>query len=233
MTTDHANAGLLLLADSRLPTGGHAHSGGVEAAVTAGLLSDVDDLARWCEARVRTSGVVQAAVTAACCELAGASSEVDWGRWDDAVAVRTPSVALREASRAQGAALLRTARVVWRSVALEALARHSKPHHPVVLGVTAAAAGATAQAAALLALHHLVGGACSSAVRLLGLDPLAVAALHARQLAAAEPTATQARTAAAEAVAADDPALLPSTGTPLPEILAEHHARSEVRLFAS
>lgn len=35
----------LLLADSRLPTGGHAHSGGVEAAVERGLLRDEADLA--------------------------------------------------------------------------------------------------------------------------------------------------------------------------------------------
>jgi len=32
-------AGLLLLADSRLPAGGHGHSGGVEALVDCGLLS--------------------------------------------------------------------------------------------------------------------------------------------------------------------------------------------------
>ncbi len=34
-------ATLLTLADSRLPTGGHVHSGGVEEAVTSGLLTDV------------------------------------------------------------------------------------------------------------------------------------------------------------------------------------------------
>ncbi|MDQ5855219.1 MAG: urease accessory protein UreF, partial [Actinomycetota bacterium] len=32
--------GSLLLADSRLPAGGHAHSGGVGAAVERGLLRD-------------------------------------------------------------------------------------------------------------------------------------------------------------------------------------------------
>lgn len=31
-------SGLLLLADSRLPSGGHGHSGGVEALVDRGLL---------------------------------------------------------------------------------------------------------------------------------------------------------------------------------------------------
>ena len=35
---DGGLATLLALADSRLPTGGHVHSGGVEEAVTSGLL---------------------------------------------------------------------------------------------------------------------------------------------------------------------------------------------------
>ena len=38
-------AALLLLADSRLPSGAHAHSGGLAAAVTAGTVTDEDSLA--------------------------------------------------------------------------------------------------------------------------------------------------------------------------------------------
>ena len=37
-----AHRSLLLLADCRLPAGGHAHSGGMEAATVAGLVADVD-----------------------------------------------------------------------------------------------------------------------------------------------------------------------------------------------
>jgi len=37
---------LLLLADSRLPAGGHAHSGGMEAATVAGLVGDEHSLGR-------------------------------------------------------------------------------------------------------------------------------------------------------------------------------------------
>ena len=36
---------LLLLADSRLPAGGHAHSGGLAAAVSAGTVDDEVTLA--------------------------------------------------------------------------------------------------------------------------------------------------------------------------------------------
>jgi urease accessory protein len=223
----------LLLADSRLPTGGHAHSGGVEAAVERGLLRDEADLALFVAGRLRGSGPVVAAVAAAGCLLAADNAPVDWGRWDGAVSARVLSAATREASRAQGTALLRTARRVWPSVALEALCLAGRPHHPLVLGAVVAATGDGAGAAGLLALHHLLSGACAAAVRLLGLDPIAVAAVQARASRPAEQAALAATRVAREAVARQDPRLLPSTGTPLPDVLAELHARTEVTLFAS
>jgi urease accessory protein len=85
----------------------------------------------------------------------------------------------------------------------------------------------------LLALHHLLGGACAAAVRLLGLDPIAVAAAQARVSESAEKVALAAIRLAREAVAQRDTRLLPSTSTPLPEVLAELHVRTEVTLFAS
>ncbi|MGB7798925.1 MAG: urease accessory protein UreF, partial [Pseudonocardiaceae bacterium] len=60
----------LLLADSRLPTGGHAHSGGVEAAVERGLVRDESDLTLFLAGRLRGTGPVVAAVAAAGCLLA-------------------------------------------------------------------------------------------------------------------------------------------------------------------
>ena len=226
-------AGLLLLADSRFPAGGHAHSGGVEAVVDRGLLRDAGDLGVFLDGRVAGAGTVVAAVAAAGCLLAERAEPADWARWDAAVSARTPSAALREASRVQGSALLRTARRVWQAAALEALARHGRPHHPLVLGAAVAAAGDGAGAAAALAVHHLLGGACSAAVRLLGLDPIEVAAVQAQAARRAEPATQAAITAAVRAVEHDYPRGLPSTGTPLPEVLAQLHARSEVTLFAS
>ncbi|MGH3998597.1 MAG: urease accessory protein UreF, partial [Pseudonocardiaceae bacterium] len=129
--------GSLLLADSRLPTGGHAHSGGVEAAVARGLLRDDADLALFLAGRLRGSGPVIAAVAAAGCLLA-VDANPEWGRWDAAVSARLPSAAMRETSRAQGAALLRTARRVWPSAALESLCEVNRPHHPLVLGAVVA-----------------------------------------------------------------------------------------------
>jgi urease accessory protein len=223
----------LLLADSRLPTGGHAHSGGVEAAVERGLLRTEVDLALFVAGRLRGAGPVVAAVAAAGCLLAAGTAPVDWDRWNGAVSARIPSAAAREASRAQGTALLRTARRVWPAAALETLGRAGRPHHPLVLGAVVTAAGDGADAAAALALHHLLGGACAAAVRLLGLDPIAVAAVQARASRLAEQAVPAAVRVAREAVAQQGPRLLPSTGTPLPELLAELHARTEVTLFAS
>lgn len=138
-------AGLLLLADSRFPGGGHAHSGGVEAVVDRGLLRDAGELGVFLDGRVAGAGTVVAAVAAAGCLLAERAEPVDWARWDAAVSARTPSAALREASRVQGSALLRTARRVWQAAALEALARHGRPHHPLALGAAVAAGAGPAR----------------------------------------------------------------------------------------
>ncbi|MGH3698660.1 MAG: urease accessory protein UreF [Pseudonocardiaceae bacterium] len=224
--------GSLLLADSRLPTGGHAHSGGVEAAVARGLLRDEADLALFLAGRLRGAGPVLAAVAAAGCLLA-ADPDAEWDRWDAAVSARIPSAATREASRAQGAALLRTAQRAWPCAALEVLRQAGRPHHPLVLGAVVTAVGDGPAAAALLAVHHLLGGACSAAVRLLGLDPIAVAAVQARASGPAQEVALAATHVARKAVTQCDTHLLPSTGTPLPEVLAELHARTEEALFAS
>jgi urease accessory protein len=222
----------LLLADSRLPTGGHAHSGMVEAAVARGLVLDAGDLALFLAGRLRGTGSVAAAAAAAGCLLIGSAPQ-QWDHWDAAVSARTPSAATREASRAQGVALLRTARRVWPSPALDVLAEVRRPHHSLVLGAVVAVAGDDAGAAASLALHHLLGGACAAAVRLLGLDPITVAAVQARANRSAEDIAREASEVAREAVGQQDPRLLPNAGTPLPEVLAELHARAEVTLFAS
>jgi len=223
--------GLLLLADSRLPAGGHGHSGGIEALVDRDLLRTADDLADVLDARVRTTATVPAAAAAAACALAAAGP--GWRRWDAAVSARIPAAALREASRAQGAALLRTAGTAWPGPALDALRELRRPHHCLVLGAAAAGAGASPAQAAALAVHHLIGGACTAAVRLLGLDPLAVGALAARAGRRAEPLLAAATAAALAAVAADDPTLLPADGNPLADVLAELHHRSEATLFAS
>ncbi|WP_229072481.1 urease accessory protein UreF [Actinoplanes sp. DH11] len=210
---------LLLLTDGRLPAGGHAHSGGLEAQVAAGRVGDVAALGGFLRGRLATGGLVSAAFAAAACGDVSRCGELDAG-----LDARTPSPALRKASRAQGRALLRAGRAMW---SLSGAAGRD-PHQPVALGVLAAAAGLGPGEAAVAAAHGTITGPASAAVRLLGLDPYAVHALLARLAPDCD------RIAAVAAARYRDPVDdLPAAGAPLLDIGAEHHATWEVRLFAS
>jgi urease accessory protein len=210
-------ATLLVLADGRLPAGGHAHSGGLEAAVASKRVSDLGSLEGFLRGRLATSGVVAAAFAAAAC----ASRDVD--PLDEGLDARTPSPALRRASRAQGRALMRAARAMWR---VDDIGR--EPHHPIALGVVAAAAGLTPRDAAVTAAYGSLTGSATAAVRLLGLDPYGTHALLAALANECDLIAADAAEHARDPV--DD---LPATSAPLLDIGAEHHATWEVRLFAS
>jgi urease accessory protein len=238
---------VLLLADSRLPSGGHGHSGGIEAAVTEGLVDGPVALESFLRGRLRTAGLVLAAFAAGAALLAATADTAqpdrpdwadrpdrpDWAGWDRALTVRTPAPALRAASRSQGAALLRTASRMWDTPALAALRALGRPHQPLVLGAAVAAGGGAPADAAALAGHHLTGGACSAAVRLLGLDPLAVAAVQAAVAPEIARAAETGLRAAELAVHSGVTEALPSVSAVLPELLAARHAESEVSLFAS
>ncbi|WP_305786725.1 urease accessory protein UreF [Symbioplanes lichenis] len=208
-------ATLLVLADGRLPSGGHAHSGGLEAQVAAGRVRSLGDVEGFLRGRLHTAGLVAAAFAAAA--VAGRVADLDAG-----LDARTPSPALRRASRAQGRALLRAGRAMWSLPAFRDL------HHPVALGVLAAAAGLRPLDAAVAAAHGVVTGPASAAVRLLGLDPYQVHALLARLAPSCDEIAASA--VSFVHAPADD---LPAAGAPLLDIGAELHATWEVRLFAS
>jgi len=219
-----ASSLLLLLADGRFPGGGHAHSGGLEAAVAQGHVADVAGVAAFCRGRLHTAGMVAAALAAA-----AAAGHHPWEALDAEADARTPSPTLRAASRQLGRQLVRAAARIVPGAPLDVLAASvAEPHHPVALGAVAAAAGLGPSDAALLAAHDSITSAATAAVRLLGLDPFAV---HAALAAlAAEVDAVASVAAAAAAGPLDD---LPATASPLLEIGSLHHATWEVRLFAS
>ncbi|WP_116449339.1 urease accessory protein UreF [Blastococcus litoris] len=207
-------AALLTLADSRLPAGGHTHSGGVEQAVAAGLVHDPGSLAAFLLRRLTTSGAVAAGLAA------GACAGGDLAALDDEADARTPSPALRLASRQQGRGLVRVARRAWPSGAWDGLP--DRPHHPVALGVAAAAAGLTPRDAAHAAAYLSISGPATAAQRLLAMDPLAVAALTARL----SPDVDAVAEAAVDAG-------LPAATDPLLDLLAEVHAVRRDTFFAS
>ncbi|MEV1009726.1 urease accessory UreF family protein [Streptomyces sp. NPDC049881] len=227
--TSSRRAALLLLADGRFPAGAHAHSGGAEAAVRAGRIQGPATLAAFCEGRLHTTGLVAAALAAAAC------AGCDPYALDAAADARTPAPALRDTARKLGRQLLRAARATWPSPELDAVAaaRPRGLHQPVVLGLTARAAGLAPRDAAQTAAYESCGGPATAAVRLLSLDPFDATAVLAGLADAMDAVAERA-TAAADAVrATGDTGRLPAASAPLLDITAQQHAAWPVRLFAS
>ncbi|MDT7845260.1 urease accessory protein UreF [Streptomyces justiciae] len=223
-----SRAALLVLADGRFPAGGHAHSGGAEAAVKAGRITGASSLEEFCRGRLHTAGLVSASLAAA------AVLGVNPVELDAAADARTPSPALRVAARKLGRQLMRAARATWPSVELDALAREfpKGAHQPVVLGVTARVAGLDAVDAAYCAAYESVSGPASATVRLLSLDPFDATAVLARLAPELDRVADRAVETAARAMEQGVDAL-PAASAPLLEIGAELHAAWPVRLFAS
>lgn len=223
-----SRAALLVLADGRFPAGGHAHSGGAEAAVKAGRITGAASLEYFCRGRLHTAGLVSAGFAAA------AALGVDPVELDAAADARTPSPALRVAARKLGRQLMRAARATWPSAELEAVARDfpKGAHQPVVLGLVARAAGLGAVDAAYCAAYESVGGPATATVRLLSLDPFDATAVLARLAPELDRVADQA-VEAARRVLDEGADALPAASAPLLEIGAEVHAAWPVRLFAS
>lgn len=205
---------LLALSDSRLPTGGHVHSGGVEEAVTGGLVRDLGTLRAYLVRRVRSQGLVAASIAAAV--HAGTLSAALADLETDA---RTPAPAARAASRAQGRGLLRLARRVWPERDWSPLG--ATPHLPVVAGAVGAAARLTPEQTALSLVYTTMTGTATAAQRLLALDPGDVAALTFDLAPLCDDTA---------ALAAKEPADL---SDPLLDVLAQRHSERERPLFMS
>lgn len=219
-------AALLLLADGRLPAGGYAHSGGLEPAVTAGRVNDMVGLEKFLIGRAETAGLIAAAFTAAACARSQRDDLSDFGELETELDARIPSPELRKVSRDLGRQLRRAMTSIHDHPHFSELGK--APHQPIVMGVAAAALGLGPQDAALAILHENNSGAAAAAAKLMRVDPFDVHAILARMT-------TQLGKLAADAAKFADgpPADLPSSGSPLSDIAAEHHRRSDVRLFAS
>jgi urease accessory protein len=223
-----SRAALLVLADGRFPAGGHAHSGGMEAAVASRSVYDTASLEAFCRGRLHTAGLTAAGLAAA------AATGHDPLALDEAADARTPMPALRQVARRLGRQMMRAARATWRSADLDRLARDRPQgaHQPVVLGVAARAAGLTPFDVAQCAAYENVSGPATAAVRLLSLDPFDATALLARLAGELDDVARSAADAA-DRVAADGIGVLPAASSPLLDITGEQHAAWSLRLFAS
>lgn len=243
-----AVAALLTLADSRLPVGGHAHSGGAEQAIAMGVVTDATTLADFLDRRLHTAGPVVAALAAAACHAVAAASIVGavvgaptpggfgqnrqgggpatacrLAELDAEADARTPSPALRTASRTLGRGLTRLGKRAWPHPAWDTVP--AAPHHPIALGVAAVAAGAEPIGAAYVAAYLTISGPATAAQRLLSLDPLTVATITADLCSRVD--------AIADLAAGDPTGELSAISDPWFDLLAETHASREDRLFAS
>jgi len=243
----------LLLADARLPGGGHAHSASLEPALRGGM--PPADVPAWMVGRATTVGLVEAGTAVVAARLladappdpAATSEGASTADRLDAVvrawAARTPSPALREASRLLGRGYLRVARALWpQSVAVRALvaheaahdaahaARDARPHRSgtlpraVVLGAIAAAAGLPPEDVVRLTVYDDAQTAASALLKLEPLDPLAPARWVLDACAAAEEHVLR-------VAACATPEDVPASGAPLTEGWAEAHALTTQRLF--
>src|ERR1700712_284795 len=205
---------LLALADSRLPTGGHLHSGGVEEAITSNLVVDLPTLRAFLQRRIRTSGLVTASVASAV--HAGSLDVVDADLETDS---RTPSPAARAASRAQGRGLVRLARKVWPERDWSAVG--VKPPLGVAAGAVGSASGLMPEQTAISVVYTTMTGSATAAQRLLALDPGDVAALTFELSSLCDQTAAE---AAKELADLSDPML---------DVLAQRHVERDRPLFMS
>ncbi|TIC87673.1 urease accessory protein UreF [Nocardioides sp. GY 10113] len=210
---------LLLLADARLPVGGHTQSGTLEGALAHGLgAADVPGFLR-----ARLLGVTRVEAGTAVAARAAVLSGGSLAAVDDAWAARTVAPALREASRQQGRALLMVVERIW-PAALPPLAGLDRPARATVLGAVAAHLGLGAATLARLVAYDDVQTVCAAALKLVPLDPFVVTGWVAQAL----PAVDEVTRAVAEVT---DPADVPAVAAPQIEAWAQAHATTTRRLF--
>lgn len=215
----------LLLADSRFPAGGCAHSLGLEQAVSKGL--DAGGVAAFMGARLRLVARADASLSVAA-RRAAAGGGAELARLDEEHAARCPSPVLRETARRLGAQLLRSAATAWPCAVIEDYRATSRTTpRPVALGVVGAAAAIDDHEVATVALYDDAATVFSAALELLGLDP----AEAARWVAELAPQVD----AVAHAIVADE---RPIFDQPPPaavgiELAASVHAARKERFLAS
>jgi urease accessory protein len=190
------------------------HSGGVEEAVTSGLVIDVETLEAFLRRRIRSHGLVTASIAAAVHR-----GDLDADRADQETDARTPAPAARHASRSQGRGLARLARRVWPDAGWDDLG--PQPHLAVASGRVGVVSGLSPEQGALAIVYTTMTGSATAAQRLLALDPADVAALTFRLAELCERTAAEAAKELAE------------LSDPLLDTLAQRHAERDRPLFVS
>ncbi|NHN55245.1 urease accessory protein UreF [Calidifontibacter sp. DB0510] len=202
----------LLLADARLPAGGHTQSAGLEPALLGGL--EPTDIPGFLRTRLATSARVDAAT--AVVTRAGAPVEQVLDAW----AARTPSEVVRAAAVEAGRGYLRLARTLGMPTSL--LPRDTP--RPIALGSLARDLGLAAAEVARVAIYDDLQTACAAALKLAPMDP---ATPVGWLLACADPIDE----AVADVAKLTEPQQIPATTAPLMELWQHAHSTATRRLF--
>jgi urease accessory protein len=228
----------MLLADARLPAGGHTQSGGLEPALRAGM--PADDLPAYLVARLRT--VVPTAAGAAVVvsrAVAGPKGDVvttvaaSWQEW----AARTPSSAIRETEERLGRGYSRLLERLWgdwaRSVidaatALVGLPGEPRPAapRPLVVGLLAGLTGLTGEQTARLVGYDDVQTIVSACLKLAPLDPISATGWTVSAFGEVEAMAHRVG-------GLTDPGDIPAVGAPQIDAWAQAHSVTRERLFSA
>lgn len=219
----HPEFAAMLLADGRLPVGGHTQSSGLEPALLGGLAEG--DIPALVGTRLRTVARVEAAVAVVARHhvLAGLPLQPVQDAW----AARTPSEVSRAAAVAVGRGQRRLTLRLWpQSGAATSLAELRTPARPVAVGAMAAAAGLDAARTARLVAYDDVQTLCAAALKLCPLDPADATAWLLGTGAAVEGVVV--------AVAhLTEPGAIPAPAAPLLEQWQHHHPTHPRRLFSA
>jgi len=231
------------LSDATLPTGGFAHSGGLEAASQLGLLGGGDEaVRRFTRAATHSTATLLAPFAAGACSLFSSPvgkegpSPAQWREWealDTALhAQLSANGPARRASAEQGRALSRVGAVWLRQ---EAAARdlcaafgdrganpNRAPHGATMLGALCALLGLPPQVAAEVIAYTTARDVLSAAVRLNLVGPLAAVEMQADVAEEA---------AAAAAVAAQRGVANAASSAPLLEAMHPCHDLLDRRIF--
>jgi urease accessory protein len=213
---------VLQLADATFPSGGFAHSGGLEATMQAGGLAAPGALERFIDDAIWQAGHMTLPFVAAAHDDPGRLAGLDLAH-DAALVNRV----LNRASRSQGRAHLGACVRSFGGTRLHALreaARDGPRHLAPVFGASLAALGVERDATLRLHLHGTLRGLVSAAVRLALVGPAEGQRLHA----AGRPTLDAVlRECSAHEVTAQ------TQTAPLHDLLAGGHELLYSRLFAS
>tara|TARA_R110002020_G_scaffold143653_1_gene316026 strand:+ start:825 stop:1502 length:678 start_codon:yes stop_codon:yes gene_type:complete len=222
--TPAAHTITMLLADARLPSGGHAFSSGLEPALQGGLAPG--DVSAFLRVRGRTTTLVDAATAVVARHVAldmVLSREAPFATVERAWAARTPSRAARHASRELGRGFLRLARNLWPDSPSIGAVESTAPR-PIVLGAVAAHVGLDAETLVRLAVYDDMACAVAAMLKLEPGDPIDGVRLVLDACAAVDPFIPQ-------LAALTLPDAIPAASAPQTEAWTEAHAASNRRLF--